>query len=68
MSRQFLVRELESGKIPFHKTGAHRRVYLKDVVEYKTRRDETRRSSLDRMARKAEELGVYDTFVKPEEK
>src|SRR4051812_25462276 len=25
MSRQFLVRELEAGKIRFHRTGAHRR-------------------------------------------
>lgn len=66
VSRQFIVRELEAGKITFHYAGTHRRVYLKDVLDYKTRRMHARRASIDRMAQKSEELGDYDRFVPPE--
>jgi excisionase family DNA binding protein len=67
MSRQFLVRELEAGKIRFHRTGAHRRVYFKDVLDYKKQRQEQRDSAIDRIAQKSEELGVYDKFIPPDE-
>jgi excisionase family DNA binding protein len=67
VSRQFLVRELEAGKIPFHYAGTHRRIYLKDVLEYKTNRMHARRASIDRMAQQSEELGDYDTFIPPSE-
>jgi len=33
VSRQFFVRLLDDEKLPFHRTGTHRRVYLKDVLE-----------------------------------
>jgi excisionase family DNA binding protein len=39
VSRPFLVRLLESGAIPFHKVGAHRRIYFHDLWDYKSRRD-----------------------------
>src|ERR1700690_277228 len=32
VSRPFFVKILESGKLPFHLTGTHRRVYLKDLL------------------------------------
>jgi excisionase family DNA binding protein len=67
VSRQFLVRELENNKIPFHYAGTHRRIYLKDVVEYRENRMRNRRGSIDRMAQMAEELGDYDKFIPPEE-
>jgi excisionase family DNA binding protein len=67
VSRQFFVRELESGKIHFHYVGSHRRVYLKELLEYQDKRMHDRRDSIERMARKAEELGDYDKFVPPDE-
>jgi excisionase family DNA binding protein len=67
VSRQFLVRELEANKMHFHRAGSHRRIYLKDVLDYKKSREQDRRASIDRMAQKAEELGVYDKFIPPEE-
>ena len=67
MSRQFLVRELEAGKIKFHRTGAHRRIYFKDVLDYKKQRQDQRQSAINRMAQKSEELGVYDKFIPPDE-
>jgi excisionase family DNA binding protein len=67
VSRQFFVRECEAHKLPFHYTGTHRRVLLKDLLEYKKRRDQARREAIRRMARQSEELGEYDRFVPPEE-
>jgi excisionase family DNA binding protein len=67
VSRQFLVRECEAGKIRFHLTGTHRRVLLGDLLEYKRGRDHVRRQSIIRMARQAEELGDYDAFISPDE-
>lgn len=45
MSRQHLVNTLEDGKIPFHKVGTHRRVYLKDLILYKEQRDQFRKGN-----------------------
>ena len=67
VSRQFLVRELESGKIQFHYVGTHRRIYLKNLLEYRDSRMHDRRASIERMARKAKELGDYDKFIPPDE-
>jgi excisionase family DNA binding protein len=68
VSRQFFVRECEANKLPFYHTGTHRRVLLKDLLEYKKAREQARRQSIVRIARKSEELGDYDTFIQPEEK
>src|SRR5271157_89841 len=43
MSRQFLVKLLDKGEIPFHKVGTHRRIYARDVLSYKKQRDINRR-------------------------
>ena len=67
VSRQFFVRECEAHKLPFHYTGTHRRVLLKDLLEYKKRRDRVRRESIARIARQSEELAEYDKFIPPEE-
>ena len=67
VSRQFFVRELEAGKIPFHRAGSHRRIYLKDVLDYKKQRETSRAESIDRMAQASEEAGIYDKFIPFEE-
>jgi len=65
VSRQFFVRLLDDGKIPFHRTGTHRRVYLKDVLAFRTRRDQQRKESIERIAREEVEKGTYDDFPLP---
>ncbi|MGA7697944.1 MAG: excisionase family DNA-binding protein [Candidatus Sulfotelmatobacter sp.] len=60
MSRQFLVRLLEKGEIPFHMVGTHRRMYARDVLAYKAKRDLSRRNILDDLARAEYAEGLYD--------
>jgi excisionase family DNA binding protein len=60
VSRQYLVRLLDDGKIPFSKTGTHRRVRFTDVMTYKAKRDRERRDSLDDLTRLSQEYGGYD--------
>jgi excisionase family DNA binding protein len=58
VSRPYLVRLLEEGKIPFHKVGTHRRVRVADVFDYKGRRSAESKRMLDELAREAQELGL----------
>jgi excisionase family DNA binding protein len=60
MSRQYLVRLLDDGKIPYDRTGKHRRLKIEDVLAYKQKRDRERDEKLDELARLTEELGGYD--------
>ncbi|OTA26092.1 hypothetical protein B9G54_05895 [Alloscardovia macacae] len=50
ISRPTLIRVLESGAIPFHTVGRHRRVQLDDVLEYQHRHQEKARVALDELA------------------
>jgi len=58
VSRPYLVRLLEEGKIPFHKVGTHRRVRAVDVIQYKARRRGDNKRLPDELTREAEELGL----------
>ena len=60
LSRQFLIHLLEKGDIPFHKVGTHRRMYVRDVIAYKAKRDIARRQTLDDLAKKEFAKGDYD--------
>ena len=59
MSRQFLVQLLEKGEISFHKVGTHRRLYERDVIAYKAKRDTSRRRTLDDLAKREFSEGNY---------
>ena len=65
VSRQFLINLLEQGKIPFHKVGTHRRVYVKDVLVFKGRRDGHRRRVLDDLIEAEIADGFYDKIPPP---
>ena len=62
VSRQFLVRLLDEGKIAFHRVGTHRRVYLTDIISYRSERDGRRHEAIRQMARDAVTDGIYDEF------
>ena len=50
VSRPFLIKLLEEQKIPFTKTGRHRRVRAVDLFAYKAERDHQRSEALSDMA------------------
>lgn len=60
VSRQYLVRLLDEGRIPFRKTGKHRRLRIESVLEFKEKRDKDRRAGLRELSQLTEEFGGYD--------
>jgi excisionase family DNA binding protein len=64
VSRQYLVRLLDEGKIPYMRTGKHRRLRIDDVLAYKQTRDRERDESLSELTRLSEEFGGYDELKK----
>jgi excisionase family DNA binding protein len=66
MSRQHFVTLIESGQIPFHRVGSHRRVYFKDLKDYERNRDKERRARLDRLFTRLQDEGRYDAELKPD--
>lgn len=64
VSRQYLVRLLDEGRIAFRKTGKHRRVRIEDVLSFKELRDKDRRAGLRELSRMTEAFGGYDSELK----
>lgn len=64
VSRQYLVRLLEAQRIPFRKTGKHRRLRIEDVLAFKEKRDKDRRAGLRALSQMTQEFGGYDSELK----
>jgi len=64
VSRQYLVRLLDEGRIPFRKTGKHRRLRIEDVLAFKEKRDKDRRAGLRELSQMTQEFGGYDAESK----
>ena len=64
VSRQYLVRLLEEERIPFRKTGKHRRLRIEDVLAFKEKRDKDRRAGLRELSQMSQEFGGYDAESK----
>ena len=59
VSRPHMVKLLEARKLPFHKTGRHRRVLFADLMEYKKRREQESLDAMQSLADQAQDLGMY---------
>jgi excisionase family DNA binding protein len=59
VSRPFLVRLLDEGRIYCKKVGTHRRIRLADVLAFRERDDEARKRVLDELSADAQDLGDY---------
>jgi excisionase family DNA binding protein len=65
ISRPTLVRLLTDGEIPYTMRGRHRRVLLRDVLDYRERARRQRRHVLDEMATAGEQAGLYEATATP---
>lgn len=63
VSRPTLVRLLTDGEIPHTMRGRHRRVLLRDILDYSERARADRRRTLDEMAADAEADGLYEATI-----
>ena len=60
VSRPFLIKLLENGKISFHKVGIHRKIYMKDLMDYKENFNINRSNKISEMIALSQEYGLYD--------
>lgn len=58
VSRPHLVKLVDAGEIPHHKTGSHRRIYFEDLMRYRDMRDAQRAAALRELTRKSAEYGL----------
>lgn len=58
VSRPFVVKEIEEGRLPHRKVGTHRRVAFEDLREYANKMRAGQAAALERMADNARELGL----------
>lgn len=58
VSRPYLVELLEQRKIPHHKVGTRRRVFVNDLLHYKEKIDKARLKTLEELAEQAQELDM----------
>lgn len=65
VSRPHLVKLLDTGGLPFHKTGKHRRIRFEDLMGYKKLRDAKSASALEALAAEAQDLRMgYERTVR----
>jgi excisionase family DNA binding protein len=58
VSRPFLVKLLEDGKIPFHRVGTHRRINFRDLMTFKEATEKSQQQAMAALAAEAQELGL----------
>ena len=58
VSRPFLVKLLDEGRIPHKKVGRHRRIRLEDLMAFKRKDDLEREAAFDEMVALSQELGL----------
>jgi excisionase family DNA binding protein len=58
VSRPFVVKELEAGRIPFRKVGTHRRILFKDLMAYQEQSRMVSEQALQDLANQAQALNM----------
>ncbi len=56
VSRPYLIRLLEQGKMPYHMVGTHRRIRYQDLEAFKIETEKKRLETMDELAAQAQEL------------
>lgn len=58
VSRPFVIKEMEAGRLPYRKVGTHRRVTLNRLMDYEQAMRQQQEQALERMADNARALGL----------
>ncbi len=58
VSRPFVIKEIESGRLPHRMVGTHRRVAFEDLIAYARKMRERQEAALERLAENSRELGL----------
>lgn len=58
VSRPYLIRLLEEGRLPFSMVGTHRRIKFSDLAAYRKKSDEERKRVMKELAAQAQEMGM----------
>lgn len=58
VSRPFVIKEIEAGRLPHRKVGSHRRIAFEDLLAYAREMRKRQEHALQRMADNARELGL----------
>lgn len=58
VSRPFVIKEIQQGRLPHRMVGTYRRVLFSDLVDYANKMRESQKSALDQMAANERELGL----------
>lgn len=56
LSRPFVIKEIEAGRLPHRLVGRHRRIAFDDLLAYERDMRERQRAALERMAENASDL------------
>lgn len=63
VSRTYVCRLVDEGRLPCRYVGTHRRIKTTDVLAFAERRIAERRAALDDLARVSAEAGLYDDDI-----
>jgi excisionase family DNA binding protein len=58
VSRPFVIKEMEAGRLSYRKVGSHRRIALGDLLAYARKMRAQQAGALERLADNARELGL----------
>jgi len=58
VSRPHVVKLLETGVMPFKKVGSHRRIELKDLIQYEKMLQDSKEKNMSFLAKQAQELNL----------
>ena len=60
VSRQYLVRLLDDGRIPHRREGTHRRLLFRDVIRYREQSSREREAAFNEMLQLSQDVGAYE--------
>ncbi len=60
VSQSYLIKLIKNKDIPYHLVENRKKILLKDLLEYKIKRDEKRKEGLEKLTELTQELGLYD--------